>query len=381
MNWRQNIACLATVFIWAVLSNVAIAASTIETSAKQLIVVDLETGATLAEKNADTPMFPASMTKMMTAYILFERLQNGTLSLDDTFSVSEKAWRKGGSKMFVKVGDRVKIEDLIRGIVVQSGNDATIVVAEGIAGSEGAFADLMTQKARELGMKNTVFRNASGWPDPEHVTSAKDLAILAAATIQKHPDFYRYYNEKDFTYNKIKQGNRNPLLYKAVGADGLKTGHTEASGYGLTASAVRNGRRIVMVVNGLNSVRERSRESERIIDWAFRTWGNYKLFAKAEKVSEAEVWLGKSEKVALVLQDNLHISMPRNARRQMRVTVQMEEPVPAPIKQGEPVAKLVISAPGFETLERPLVAAGNVEQLGPVGRLGEALRHLVLGSK
>jgi serine-type D-Ala-D-Ala carboxypeptidase (penicillin-binding protein 5/6) len=356
-------------------------ADAFETSALQAAVVDMQTGAMLMEKDADSEMFPASMTKMMTAYLLFERIKTGGLCLEDTFPVSEKAWRKGGSKMFVKVGDRVKVEDLIRGIVVQSGNDATIVVAEGIAGSEGAFADLMTEKALELGMSGTTFRNASGWPDPEHVTTARDLATLAVASIRNFPELYKYYGEKTFTYNNIKQGNRNPLLYKGVGADGLKTGHTEASGYGLTGSAVRNGRRLVVVVNGLTSVKARSSESERIIDWAYRSWGNYKLFSQGDKVIDANVWLGAKETAPVLIQNDLLISMPRKARKKMKVSVKMEEPIPAPIAAGAKIATLVVAAPDFDTIEVPLVAGITVKRLGPVGRLNEAVRHLVWGNK
>lgn len=353
----------------------------IETDARQAIVVEFDTGAILYQKDADTIMYPASMTKMMTAYMLFERLKNGSLSLEDTFRVSEKAWRKGGSKMFVKVGDRVSVEDLIRGIVVQSGNDATIVVAEGIGGSEGAFAELMTEKARAIGMSNSTFRNASGWPDPDHVTTARDLATLAERTIRDFPDFYHYYSEKSFTYNKIKQDNRNPLLYKNMGADGLKTGHTEASGYGLTASAKRNERRLIVVANGFNSVKARAAGSERLIDWGFRTWNNYALFKGGEKLADAPVWLGEAESVPVHIKDDLVITIPRKSRSKMKVAVTYEEPIPAPIKAGSRVATLVISAPDTETLEVPLYAGADVPQLGPVGRLGEALRYLVWGGK
>lgn len=283
--------------------------------------------------------------------------------------------------MFVKVGDRVSVEDLIRGIVVQSGNDATIVVAEGIGGSEGAFAELMTEKARAIGMSNSTFRNASGWPDPDHVTTARDLATLAERTIRDFPDFFHYYSEKSFTYNKIKQDNRNPLLYKNMGADGLKTGHTEASGYGLTASAKRNERRLIVVANGFNSVKARAAGSERLIDWGFRTWNNYALFKGGEKLADAPVWLGEAESVPVHIKDDLVITIPRKSRSKMKVAVTYEEPIPAPIKAGSRVATLVISAPDTETLEVPLYAGADVPQLGPVGRLGEALRYLVWGGK
>ena len=224
----------ACAIIWLVTIN----AYANSTKAKQAILLDFNTGHILMEKAADTRMYPASMTKMMTAFMLFERLKNGSLSLEDSFSVSKKAWRKGGSKMFVEIDKQVKVEDLLRGIIIQSGNDATIVVAEGISGSEENFAIEMTKKARELGMLNTQFKNASGWPDDEHYTTARDLSILATAIIRDHPEYYHIYSEKSFKYNGIDQSNRNPLLYANIGADGLKTGHTEASGYGLTASAI-----------------------------------------------------------------------------------------------------------------------------------------------
>ncbi|NKB56872.1 MAG: D-alanyl-D-alanine carboxypeptidase [Alphaproteobacteria bacterium] len=356
-------------------------AQALETSAKQVVVIELTTGAVLYEKDANSVMYPASMTKIMTAYLLFERLKNGSLSLEDMFRVSEAAWRKGGSKMFVKVGDRVSVEDLIRGIIVQSGNDATIVVAEGIGGSETAFADLMTEKARELGMSKTTFRNASGWPDPDHVTSARDLAILAERTIRDFPEYYHYYSELSFTYNKIKQSNRNPLLYKKMGADGLKTGHTEASGYGLTASASRNERRLVVVANGFGSVKARAAGSERLIDWGFRTWNNYELFTGGEKVADAQVWLGDAETVPVVIKQPLVITIPRKSREKLKVAVSYEEPIPAPITAGTRIATLIVSAPDTKTIEVPLFAGGSVGQLGPVGRLGEAFRYLVWGGK
>ena len=356
-------------------------ADAIETDAKQAIVIEFDTGAVLYHKDADSIMFPASMTKMMTAYLLFERLKNGSLSLEDTFRVSEKAWRKGGSKMFVKVGDRVSVEDLIRGIVVQSGNDATIVVAEGIGGSEAAFGDLMTEKARAIGMANSTFRNASGWPDPDHVTTARDLAILAERTIRDFPEHYHYYSELSFKYNNIKQSNRNPLLYKNMGADGLKTGHTQASGYGLSASAKRNNRRLIVVANGFSSVKARAAGSERLIDWGFRTWNNYALFEAGEKIADVPVWLGEADSVPLLIKDKLVITIPRKSRSKIKVAVSYEEPVPAPIKVGTQIATLVVTAPDTDKMEIPLYAGADVPQLGPVGRLGEALRYLVWGGK
>ncbi|MCZ6603756.1 MAG: D-alanyl-D-alanine carboxypeptidase, partial [Alphaproteobacteria bacterium] len=268
-----------------------------ETTAAQAILLDFDTGAVLIEKNASTPMFPASMTKIMTAYLTFERLREGSLAMTDTFRVSEKAWAKGGSKMFVDVGGDVSVADLLRGVIVQSGNDASIVLAEGIAGSEDAFGTLMTDKAFALGMTDSMFVNATGWPDDNHVTTARDLAILATAMIRDFPDYYALFGETEFSYNGIDQSNRNPLLFLDVGADGLKTGHTEASGYGLAASATRGDRRLVLVVNGLASERERSSESARLMGWGFANFNNYDLFAAGETVEEVAVWMGEADTV------------------------------------------------------------------------------------
>jgi len=359
-------------------------ATAIESAARQALLVEMATGAVLFEKDADDLMHPASMSKMMTVYMVFERLRDGRLSLDDALPVSENAWRKGGAKsggstMFLDPGSRVKLEDLIHGIIVQSGNDACIVVAEALAGSEETFAAEMTDRARELGLQDTTLRNATGWPHPEHLTTARDLAILARRTIEDFPDFYHYYDDKVFTYSGIRQTNRNPLLYRDVGADGLKTGHTEASGYGLTASATRGDRRLILVVNGLSSVKERAREAERLVSWGFREFENYALLKAGEVVTDAEVWLGRDPVVPLVIEKDLTITLPRKARREMKVTVRFDGPVPAPIRQGTPLATLSVQAPGRDPVEVPLVAGADVEQLGIVGRLGAALRHIVWG--
>ncbi len=360
-------------------------AAAIETLAREALLMDITTGAILLDKNADDPMPPASMSKLMTLFMVFERLKEGSLSLEDSFPVSENAWRKGGAKsgsstMFLEPGSRVKVEDLIRGIIVQSGNDACIVLAEGLASSEKAFAEEMTQRARMLGMKTSTFHNATGWPDPDHHMTARELAILAKHTIQDFPEYYHYYSEKRFTYNGIRQGNRNPLLYRDIGADGLKTGHTEVSGYGLTASAVRGDRRLILVVNGLPSVKDRSRESERLIEWGFREFDNYKLFSANDAVVDADVWLGEEQLVPLVIDKDLVITMPRKARRDMKVAVTYEGPLPAPIAKGDVLAKLVVSAPDMNNIEVPLVAGRDVGQLGLIGRLGAALKYLLWGS-
>lgn len=356
-------------------------AQTIETAAKQAYIVDAKTGAVLLDKNSDELMPPSSMSKLMTAQMLFAKLAKGEVSLTDEFPVSERAWRIQGSKMFVPLGGRVKVDDLIRGIVIQSGNDACIVVAEALAGSEEAFAEQMTKAARALGLTKSVFKNASGWPHPEHLTTARELAMIAKHTIETYPQFYSYYSELNFTYNGIKQGNRNPLLYKGNGADGLKTGHTEAAGYGLTGSVKRGDRRLIMVINGLNSMRARAQESENLFEWAFREFENYNLFKMGDSVQTAAVWLGDAKTVPLVAGEDLLVTLPRRARQGMKVTAVYQEPIPAPIQKGQQVGKLVITAPGVAARELPLIAGESVGQLGPVGRVGAAVSYLVFGAQ
>ena len=359
-------------------------AQAMETIAREAILMDSITGEVLFEKNADAPMAPASMSKLMTVYMIFERLRDGRLSLDDTFTVSENAWRKGGAKsgsstMFLDPGSRVRAEDLIRGNIVQSGNDASIVIAEGLAGGEEAFALEMTQRARGFGLQGSVFKNATGWPDPGHQMTARDLAILAIRTIEDFPEYYHYYAEKEFTYNGIRQTNRNPLIYKDIGADGLKTGHTQDSGYGLAASAKRGERRLVLVVNGLQSRKARGREPERLLEWGFREFNNYTLFKAGDKVTEADIWLGRNTVVPLVIEADLIITLARKARLGMKVTVEFEGPIPAPIVKGDRLATLVVIAPDRPPIEVPLVAGADVERLSLFGRLGATLGYILWG--
>ena len=357
-----------------------VSAQLIDTPARNAYVLDLSTNTVLLSKQSDLPMPPASMSKLMTVYMVFERLKKGSLNLDDTFMVSKKAWKKGGSKTFVKVGGRVKVADLLRGIIVQSGNDACIVVAEGIGGTEEAFAEMMTRRAAELGLKNSRFANSTGWPDPKHRMSARDLAELSRLLIEKFPDLYKIFSEKTFTYNKIKQSNRNPLLYRDIGVDGLKTGYTKAAGYGLTASAIREGRRIVLVINGLGSVRERSQESLRLMEWAFRAFKPYALFKKDEVVTKADIWLGAVSSVPLAISQDVNLTLSRSARDKMKVIVRMKNPVAAPVRKGQRLATLVITAPNFATREIPLIAAETVDQLGFTGRIGAAIKHVLWGA-
>lgn len=364
----------------------ALAAPPIDTPAREAIVIEAQTGAVLFAKDPDVTMHPASMSKLMTLYLVFERLKEGSLKLDDTLPVSEKAWRMGGSKMFVKVGTRVPVEELIQGVIVDSGNDACIVLAEGLAGSEAYFAQLMTDKARELGMTTSTFVNATGWPDPEHVMTVRELAILALHIIRDFPEYYPYFKERSFTYGvspdgkPIKQYNRNVLVFRNSGVDGLKTGHTESAGYGLTASAIRNGRRLVAVVAGLPSDKARANEAERLLDWGFRNFNTYALFKKGQRVEQALVWLGTDPAVNLIMPRDVVLTLSRRARQGLKVRLSYDAPIPAPIAKGAPLATLTISAPEMKPLKIPLLADHAVDGLGPLGKLGAAFRYLVWGA-
>ncbi len=327
-------------------------------------MIDFETGMVLFEKNADVKMPTSSMSKVITTYLIFEALKDGKLKLDDTFSVSEKAWRKGGSKMFVEVGKRVLVEDLLRGVIIQSGNDATIVLAEGLAGTEDDFARALTKKAAELGMGNSNFTNASGWPDPAHYSTARDLAILSYALIREFPGYYKYYAEKEFTYGGIKQENRNPLLYRNMGADGIKTGHTEAGGYGLMGSGTHNGRRVILVVNGLEDEKARAQESAKLLEWGLRGFENHKLFKAGETVETANVLMGKSSDVTMVVEDDVVVTLPVIALNDLKVDIKYNAPLVAPIKKGQEIGVAEIHVPRGAMIKVPLLAAQDVEALG-----------------
>ncbi len=353
----------------------------IDTQAKHALIVEVETGTVLLDKAADERMPPASMSKLMTAYVVFSMLKEGRAKLTDELPVSERAWRTGGSKMFVPLGGRVSIDDLIKGVIIQSGNDACVVLAEGLAGSVDAFVELMNQKAKEIGLKDSHFANVDGLPDPNHWMTARDLTTLALRTIKDFPEDYKIYSQLEFVFNNIKQGNRNPLLYKNMGADGLKTGHTEESGYGLTASVVRGGRRIVMVLNGLPTMKARAQESERLADWAFREFNDYKLVAAGETVDEAPVWLGAAARVPLTVAKDVVVTLPRKSRKEMKVTADYEAPVPAPVKKGETLGKLVVTAPDTAPIEVPLIAAADVGRMDAIGRVATLAGYLVWGRR
>ena len=359
--------------------------SKIDIQAREYILVDHQTGAVLATHNPDKKMPPSSMSKLMTTYMVFDALKSGRLSLTDEFRVSARAWKQGGaasggSTMFLNPGKLVKVEDLLRGVIVQSGNDACIVLAEGLAGSEAAFAEEMNARAKTLGLTNSYFVNATGLPDENHYMTSRDLAILARRIIDDFQEYYPLYSERYFTFNNITQGNRNPLLYRlGSGGDGLKTGYTEAAGYGLTGSAVRNGRRLISVANGMKSIRDRDEESSKLIDWGFREFTNRSLFEAGEVISEAEVWLGQESTVPLSIASDVTITIPRVAARSFKAKVVYEGPVLAPIKGGDAIGKVVITAKDMDAIEVPVVATQSIGRLGFIGRLWAAAVYILFG--
>jgi D-alanyl-D-alanine carboxypeptidase (penicillin-binding protein 5/6) len=350
----------------------------VDTAAKWAIGLDFATGTTLLEKGADEEMPPSSMTKLMTIYLVYERLKQGRLKLDDQLTVSERAWKMGGSKMFVQVGTQVKVEDLIRGVIVQSGNDAAVVLAESVAGSEEQFVEMMNAKAKVLGLKHSQFRNCTGWPDPEQHMSVRDIATVARHIIMDFPEYYHYDAEKSFKYNNIDQDNRNPLVQKGT-ADGLKTGHTEAGGFGLAASAIRGGRRVVLVLNGMTSMHERAEEGERLMDWCFANYEDVTLFSAGDSIERAPVWLGTAKDVPLVAGRDLTVTMPRNWRDNAAVKVSFDSPVRAPVMKGDVVGKLTLGGKGVPPLNVPLLAGADVPRLGLPGRAMAMLSHLTGG--
>jgi D-alanyl-D-alanine carboxypeptidase (penicillin-binding protein 5/6) len=374
-------ACRAVVVACAALLPGASPAWALDTSAQEAIILDYQTGTVMFEKNADEPVHPASMSKLMTLYVLFDRLKSGAVSLDDTFPVSEKAWALNeGSTMFVGINERIRVEDLIRGIIVQSGNDACVVVAEGISGTEDAFAELMNEKAKEIGLADSHFVNSHGLENPAHLMTVRDLSTLAKRLVSDFPDYYHYFAEREYVHNGIKQGNRNPLLYRDMGVDGLKTGHLTVSGYGLTASAERNGRRIIVVAHGMDSMQKRADESAALIEWAFREFDNYTIAKAGQPLEEAPVWYGRQESVPLVVEQDLVATLPRAARKSLEVKAVFNGPIPAPIQKGQQIGKLVITASEISPLEVPIYAGADVERLGMFGRVVAALKHLLLGS-
>lgn len=306
--------------------------------------------------------------------------------MDDTFTVSENAWRKGGaasgsSTMFLNIGEKVRVGDLIKGIIIQSGNDACIVAAENIAGSEEDFARAMNDKAQKMGMHNSSFANATGWPHPDQRMSVEDLAILARAIIKEFPEYYPIFSERNFTHNKIKQGNRNPLLYSMPEADGLKTGHTEEAGFCLTGSAKRGDRRLIGVMSGLSSNKERSEEAEKIMNWGFREFDNYKMLKQGQKIVELPVWFGTEKSVDLLVNQDVLRTIKKSKAQKSKMTAVYDKPVKAPIKQGDKLGTVRIEIPGSESIEVPLIANKDIKKVGWFGRILENIKYILFGAE
>jgi D-alanyl-D-alanine carboxypeptidase (penicillin-binding protein 5/6) len=368
---------LTLIVLW---SSFASAAPVNHTSAKQAIMIDYDTGMVLYQKNQNVEMPTSSMSKVMTAYMVFEALKQGRLTLADEFKISEKAWRKGGSKMFVKVGDQVSVEALLNGILVQSGNDATIVVAEGMAGSEKAFAEAITLKAQSLGMMHSQFKNASGWPEDGHYSTAADLANLAMTIVKNYPEYMHFFSRKEYTYNNITQKNRNPLLYRDIGADGMKTGHTEIGGYGLIGTATSSdGRRVILVVNGLESVKDRANEASRLIQWGLNGFENFTLTAAGETIAKAKVVFGKRAEVNLTIAEDINLTVPKLAKSRIKMNAKYQGPLVAPIAQGTEVGVLEVEIPEVGKREYTLYTAAAVAEVGFFKRAITHLKMIIAG--
>ena len=361
-------------------------ANAFETKATSAILMDFETGEYLFTKNHEKMIPPASMSKLMTVYVLLSKIKEGEISLEDKFIVSEKAWRKGGaasggSTMFLKIGQEVSVEDLIKGIIIQSGNDACITVAENIAGSEEEFAELLNETAQKLGLNNANFVNSTGLPHPEHRISVEDLAILARHIIKDFPDFYHFFKEKEFTFNGIKQGNRNPLLYSLKGSDGLKTGHTDEAGFCLTGSVLRGDRRLIEVVAGLNSNKERQEETESLMTWGFATFNNYTLFKKNQILAEIPVWYGTQKTVDAIVDEDIVKTIKKSKRNKYTANLVYEKPLKAPVYKGDKIVEIVLSYKDKVVNKYPLVAKDSVAKMGPVSRFIENIKYFIFGAE
>ncbi|MCC6000186.1 MAG: D-alanyl-D-alanine carboxypeptidase [Pararhodobacter sp.] len=350
----------------------ALAQPMFDSRAPNILVIDHTSGQVLLDRNSDVPLPPASMSKLMTLLMLFEAIEDGRVAMDTTWTVSERARAMGGSRMFLETRDRPTTEDLIRGIAVLSGNDASVVVAEGLAGSEEAFARIATARAQQLGMTNTTIANSSGWPDPQHLMSLRDLAILAGHMIENHPRFYSYLAEESFTWNNITQENRVPLLGSGLGLDGLKTGFTSATGNALVGSAVQGNRRVLFVFSGMASAADRAEEAERIINWAFRQFTQRAVAREGQVLAQAEVWMGEERHVPIVAPRALSVLVPALGESALQARVEYDGPLQAPIVAGQEIARLVVEVPELQDLSFPLVAGTAVAAGGFVPRMRSA---------
>jgi D-alanyl-D-alanine carboxypeptidase (penicillin-binding protein 5/6) len=337
------------------------------------LLIDVHTGNVLSENNANTRLEPASLTKIMTAHIVFMEIEAGRIKLDDLVTISEKAWRMGGSKMFIEVGKQVTVEDLLKGLIIQSGNDAAVALAEYVAGSEETFAQLMNKEAARLGCTGTHFVNASGMPDPEHYTTPRDIALISRATILEHPEFYKWYAIKDYTYNDIKQDNRNGLLWKDSSVDGVKTGHTEAAGYCLVASAVRDGTRLMSVVMGTESTDARERASSELLNYGFRFFETRKILSAGAELQQVKIWKGDAEQVPVGVASDIYMTYPRGEKDSLQAQLMLSTPIEAPVQKGQQLGSVVISLKGEEKKSVPLVALAAVNEGSFFSRMTDML--------
>jgi len=331
-------------------------------AAKSFLLIDYNSGRILAEKNINKKVEPASITKLMTAYVVYKEMESARLSLEEEVTISKKAWKMKGSKMFVEVGKKVTVEDLLKGLIIQSGNDATVALAEHIAGSESTFADYMNQYAEELGMRDTNFVNATGWPNKNHVTTASDLAKLATAIIREFPEHYTRYKVKEFTYNGIKQYNRNKLLWRDKSVDGFKTGHTESAGYCLVASAKRKDMRLISVVLGTKSEKTRENVSQSLISYGFRFYESNKLYSAGESLNTARIWMGASESLNLGLSEDLIVTIPRGQYKKLDAVIDINKSIEAPVTKGQKLGVVSIKLEGKEIISQPLIALQSIDE-------------------
>ena len=352
----------------------------IDTKAEQAIVMDFDTNEILFEKNSNIKTPPASMTKIMTVYAAFDRLKNTDLSIENECIVSAKAYKMGGSRTFLEIDDKVSIDELLKGIIIQSGNDASVALAECLAGTEDDFAKLMNVYAKRIGMINTNFLNSSGWPEDNHYSTVYDLAILSNAVIREFPDLYLYFSDKEFTYNDIKQPNRNKLLSSVQGADGLKTGFTRASGWGIAATAKRNDRRVTAVINGTNSSRSRLNEASNLINWAFSQTSQKLLVDENQVILEVDVWLGDKPRVNLVSSKKIVSTLSFDQIQLIKSSLEYKRPIEAPIKKGEVYGKLLIDIDGKPNIEVELIAQENVGTVNPISKVFAAMKYLIFGT-
>lgn len=338
-------------------------------AASSYLLVDADSGKVLVEGNADNPLPPASLTKMMTSYLVSSEIESGNLSEDEMVRISVKAWKMGGSKMYIREGTRVKVSDLLRGVIIQSGNDASVALAEHVAGSEDAFVDVMNQQAQLLGMNNTFFKNATGWPAEGHVTTARDLSLLAKALINDFPSHYALYSEKYFSYNNINQPNRNKLLFRDKSVDGIKTGHTEEAGYCLVSSAKKDGMRLIAVVMGTRSEDTRAAESQKLLTYGFRYFKTHKLYSAGDVLNRSRVWAGTGNEVSLSVTDDIYLTIPRGAQDDLKAEMLIDDVIKAPVKKGQELGNLTVGFNGEQVVNVPLVAAETVEEAGFLARI------------